>query len=92
MRPSPVFLPKHVRTSKNDDLSEEVELWEATPMYASVRHKDGWEQNVSLSDVAPCPQTVAPSEALPVIETSSPSARPAVTGDEGASETPDNSP
>jgi len=32
MRPGPMLLCKHVRTS--DDLAEEVELLEANPMYA----------------------------------------------------------
>jgi len=51
MRPRPVLLRKHVRTSKHDDLAEEVELLEANPMYVSVRHKDGREHKVSLSDL-----------------------------------------
>ena len=85
MGPGPVLLPKHVRTSKHDDLTEKVELLEANPLYASVRHTYGREHNVSLSDVAPCPQALVPSEALPAVELSSPPAMPAVTGDEGAS-------
>jgi len=87
-----VLLCKHVHTSKHDDLTEKVELLEANPLYVSGRHTDGREHNVFLSDVAPCPQTLVPSEALPAIEPSSPPARPAVTGDEGASETPSNAP
>jgi len=55
MRPGPVFLRKHVRTSKDDDLVEEVELLEANLMYARERHEDGREKNVSPSDLAPCP-------------------------------------
>jgi len=50
-----VFLRNHVRFSKYDDVVEEVELFEANPMYANVRRKDGREQNVSLCDLAPCP-------------------------------------
>ena len=53
-RPGPVFLRNHVRSSKYDDVVEEVELLEANPMYANVRRKDGREQNVSLCDLAPC--------------------------------------
>jgi len=44
-----------VRSSQYDDKVEEVELLEANPMYASVRRKDGREQNVSLCDLALCP-------------------------------------
>jgi len=50
-----VFLRNHVRSSKYDDVVEEVELLEANPMYANVKRKDGREQNVSLCDLAPCP-------------------------------------
>ena len=50
-----MFLRNHVRFSKYDDVVEEVELFEANPMYANVRRKDGREQNVSLCDLAPCP-------------------------------------
>ena len=38
-RPGPVFLRNHVRSSKYDDVVEEVELLEANPMYANVRRK-----------------------------------------------------
>jgi len=92
MRPGPVLVHKHVRTSNHDDLTKKVELLDANPLYASVWHPDGRKHNVSLNDVAPCLQTLVPSEALPTIEPSSPPARPAVTGDEGASETAGNVP
>jgi len=80
MRSGPVLLCKHACTSKHDDLAEEVELLEANLMYGSVRHKDR-EHNVSLSDVPAYPQTLAPDEVLPAIETSSPPTRPTFTGD-----------
>jgi len=49
-----VFLRNHVRSSKYDDVVEELELLEANPMYANVSRKDGRKQNVSLCDLAPC--------------------------------------
>ena len=41
--PGPVFLRNHVRSTKYDDVVEEVELLEAKPMYAIVRRKEGRE-------------------------------------------------
>ena len=55
LSPGPVFLRKFVRPSKHDDLVEEVELTHVNPTYAYVRHNDGRESTVSLSDLAPCP-------------------------------------
>lgn len=52
-RPSTVFLRRHARYTKNDPLVDEVELIEANPQYALVRHADGRESNVSLRDLAP---------------------------------------
>ena len=46
---------KFVRTSKSDDLVRKVDLIEANPMYARVRYPDGRETNVSLRDLARCP-------------------------------------
>jgi len=86
MRPSQVFLGKHVRISKHEDLAVKAEQLEANRMYASVRHKDGVEKNVSLSDVASCPQALAPRKALSAIETgSSPSGSSYVVGHDRAS-------
>ena len=53
--PGPVLLRKFVRTSKNDDMVQRVELLEANPMYALVKYPDGRESNVSLRDLAPLP-------------------------------------
>ena len=55
LTPGPVFLRKFVRSNKNDDLVEEVKLTHVNPTYAFVRHNDGRESTVSLSDLAPCP-------------------------------------
>ena len=44
-----------MRSSKHDDLVEEVELTHVNPTYAHIRHNDGRESTVSLSDLAPCP-------------------------------------
>jgi len=51
-----VYLRKFVRSSKHDDLVEEVELTHVNPTYAYVRHNNGRESTVSLSDLAPCPR------------------------------------
>ena len=62
------MLKKHARSSKHDDVIEEVELLHANPMHANVRHKDGQEQNVSLCDVAPCPRTQTLDAPDPVVD------------------------
>ena len=54
--PGPILLRKFVKTHKNDDLVEEVQLVEANPTYASIRYADGREGTVSISDLAPCPK------------------------------------
>ena len=53
--PGPVMLRNFVRNSKHDDLVQRVHLTEANPMYARVRFPEGREANVSLRDLAPCP-------------------------------------
>jgi transposase InsO family protein len=52
----PVLLRNFVRSSKTDDLVQPVTLIEANPMYARIRYPDGRESNVSLRDIARCPQ------------------------------------
>ena len=52
--PGPVLLRRFVRKSKYDPLVDEVELFEANPQYANIRHPDGRESTVSLRDLAPC--------------------------------------
>ena len=49
------MLRNFVRNSKHDDLVQRVHLTEANPMYARVRFPEGREANVSLRDLAPCP-------------------------------------
>ena len=56
LSPGPVLLRKFVRSNKNDDLVDEVELTHVNPNFAHIRHKDGRESTVSLSDLAPCPR------------------------------------
>ena len=68
LRSGSVFLKKHARSSKHDDVVEEVELLHANPMYANVRHKDGREQNLSLCDTAPCPRTQTLDAPDPVVD------------------------
>jgi len=60
--PGPVFLRKFVRSNKNDDLVEEVELTAANPLYARVRFPDGRESSVSVRYLAPCPTRDSSSE------------------------------
>ena len=52
--PGPVLLRRFVRKSKYDPLVDEVELLEANPPYANIRHPDGRDSTVSLRDLAPC--------------------------------------
>lgn len=56
-QPGPVLLKRHVRSSKNEPLVDEVELIHATPSYAKVRFPTGKEATVSLRDIAPIAQT-----------------------------------
>ena len=50
-----VLCKRHVRRSKYDPWCDEVELIEANPCYAKIRHQSGKEQTVSLRDLAPLP-------------------------------------
>ena len=52
--PGPVLLKRHVRTSKTDPLVDEVQLLQANPQYAHIRHSDGRESTVSIRHLAPC--------------------------------------
>ena len=45
--PGPVLLKRHARHSKYDPLVDEVELLEANPKYAHIRHSNGRESTVS---------------------------------------------
>ena len=51
-----------MRSSKQDDLVEEVELTHANPTSARIRYKDGRESSVSLSDLVPCPRDTLNAE------------------------------
>ena len=53
LTPGPVLLKRHVRTSKSDPLVDEVQLLQANPQYAHVRHADGQETTVSIRHLAP---------------------------------------
>jgi hypothetical protein len=46
--PGKIYMKKHVRHSKYDPLVEQVDLIEANPQYALIRHSDGREATVSL--------------------------------------------
>ena len=51
--PGPIFIKRHVRTSKMDPLVDEVELLQANSHYAHVRHPDGRETTVATKHLAP---------------------------------------
>ena len=51
--PGTVLLRHFIRHSKNDPLTDDVELIEANLCYALVRHMDRKESTVSLKDLAP---------------------------------------
>ena len=53
LKRGPVYLKRHVRTSKYDPIVDEVELLEANMQYAHVRMPDGRESTVSLRHLAP---------------------------------------
>ena len=51
--PGAVLLKRFVRNSKTDPLVDEVQLLQANPQYAHIRHADGREATVSLKHLAP---------------------------------------
>ncbi len=55
--PGPVLLKRHVRANKTDPLVDEVQLLQANPQYAHIRHADGRETTVSIRHLAPCGNT-----------------------------------
>ena len=61
--PGPVLLKRHIRASKTDPLVDEVELLQANPQYAHIRHTDGRESTVSIRHLAPCGAPVPDSTA-----------------------------
>ena len=67
LSPGPVLLRKFVRSNKNDDLVEQVELTQANPRYAHIRYNDGRESSVSLADLAPCPRNSTDTENIETI-------------------------
>ena len=60
--PGPVYLKRHVRTSKTEPLVDEVELIGKNSYYAHVRYPDGRETTVSIRHLAPCGK---PTDCLP---------------------------
>ncbi|XP_068235600.1 uncharacterized protein [Palaemon carinicauda] len=55
LTPGPVLLRRHVRSSKHEPSTEEVQLMDANSMYANVKYPDGRESTVSTRDLAPSP-------------------------------------
>ena len=53
LTPGPVFLRRCVRSNKNDDLVDEVELTDVNPTYAHIRYPDGHESTISLQNLTP---------------------------------------
>ena len=51
--PKPVFLNRHVRTSKYNSLVDKIELIQVSSSHASVRLQNVWEVTVSLRSVTP---------------------------------------
>ena len=56
--PGPVFIKRHVRTSKTETLVDEVELLRANSNYAHIRYPDGRETTVSTKHLAPCGERI----------------------------------
>ena len=54
--PGPVVLKRHVRTSKDDLLVDEVELLQGNLQYTHIHYMDGWETTVSIRHLAPLPE------------------------------------
>ena len=52
--PRPVYLKRHVRTSKTEPLVDEVELIGENSHYAHLCYPDGRETTVSTRHLAPC--------------------------------------
>ena len=51
-----------MRSSKDGDLLQEVELTHANPKYVNIRYKDSCESSVSLTDLGPCPRDTLNAE------------------------------
>ena len=66
--PGPIYLKKHVRTSKYEPLVERAELIEANPEYAYVRLRSGHETTVSLRDIAPFPSNTEINTDVNIVE------------------------
>ena len=52
LRPSPIFVKKHIR-NMDESLVEEAELIECSPSYPHVRLISGRESTISIRDIAP---------------------------------------
>ena len=64
----------HVRQWQYEPFVDEVELIEANPNYAHIRHNDGRETTVSLHNLAPCVllESINPLASQPVSQGISP--------------------
>ena len=61
----PVLLKRHVRSSKDDPLVDEVKLLQANQQYAHIRYTDGRETTVSIRHLAPLPEDTHIHDVLP---------------------------
>ena len=53
VKPGPIYIRNHSRTSKNDPLVTPATLLEVNPHYAHIRLPSGVETSVSVQDIAP---------------------------------------
>lgn len=81
LTPGPVYLKRHVRSSKYDPVVDEVELLEANTQYAHIRMPDGRQSTVSLRHLAPVGderQFESSSETSSTLEENSPQSSPEI--------------
>ena len=64
LTPGPVYLRRHVRTSKDSPLVDLVHLVHANPSYALVRFSTGREDTVSITDLSPATRQIVANEDL----------------------------
>lgn len=57
MTPGQVLLRRHVRSSKHEPLTDQVELVDVNPVYANINYPDGRESTVSIRDLARSPES-----------------------------------
>ena len=66
--PGPVLLKRHVHTSKDDPLVDEVVLLQANQQYAHIRYSDSRETTVSVRHLASLPEDIHIHDVLPATD------------------------